>query len=74
MTYPCFLYRISNPKTNRADDKVYMYFTCYNVIYISTEPSDAIIRNMIENFDYCSFDREYQADGLFHYSFTLYWG
>lgn len=73
MTYPCFLYRLSRPDTKRADNKVYAYTPCYNVIYISKDPNDAIVRQMLENFEYCDFDREYQADGLFHYSFTLYW-
>ena len=73
MTYPCFLYRLSRPNTKRADNKVYAYTPSYNVIYISKEPGDLIVRQMIERFEHCTFDREYQADGLFHYSFVLYW-
>lgn len=73
MTYPCFIYRLSNPDVKRADNKAYIYTPCYNVIYISQEPGDEIVRKMIENFEHCSFDREYQTDGLFHYSFVLYW-
>lgn len=73
MTYPCFLYRLSRPDTKRADNGVYTYTPCYNVIYISKEPSDDVVRSMLEGFEHCGFDREYQSDGLFHYSFTLYW-
>ena len=73
MTYPCFIYRLSKPDVKRADNKVYAYFPCYNVIYISTEPGDEVVRRMLERFKYCDFDREYQSDGLFHYSFTVYW-
>ena len=73
MTYPCFLYRLSGPDTRRADNGVYTYTPCYNVIYISKEPSDEVVRSMLEGFEHCSFDREYQSDGLYHYSFTLYW-
>ena len=73
MSYPCFLYRLSRPDTRHAGNKVYIYTPCYNVIYISREPSDLIVRRMLERFEHCSFDREYQDDGLFHYSFVLYW-
>lgn len=73
MTYPCFLYRLSRPDVKHADNRVYAYKPCYNVIYISREPSDLVVRQMLERFEYCSFDREYQTDGLFHYSFVLYW-
>ena len=73
MTYPCIVYRLSRPDTRRADNKVYAYTPCYNVIYFSREPADEVVRQMIEGFEYCGFDREYQSDGIYHYSFTLYW-
>ena len=73
LTYPCFVYRPSRPQTRRANNRVYMYTPCYNVIYISQEPNENIERQMLETFEYCDSDREYEADGLFHYSFTLYW-
>ena len=34
MTYPCFIYRLSRPSVQRADNKPYIYTPCYNVIYI----------------------------------------
>ena len=43
------------------------------MIYISREPSEEIARNMLETFEHCSFDREYETDGLYHYSFKVYW-
>ena len=46
---------------------------CYNVIYISEIPDETIERRMLEHFEYCESDREYESDGLYHYSFTLYW-
>ena len=73
MTYPCFIYRPSRPRVIRADNKAYTYYPCYNVIYISQNPDDGITRRMLETFEYCDTDREYEADGLYHYSFTLYW-
>ena len=73
MSYPCFLYRPSRPQVGHADNRAYMYTPCYNVIYISQEPNDSIVRQMIETFEYCSADRDYEEDGLYHYSFTLYW-
>ena len=71
--YPCFLYRLSSADVKRADNRAYVITPCYNVIYISQEPSEIIQTEMLEKFCHCSFDREYQADGLYHYSFTLYY-
>lgn len=73
MEYPCFLYRMSPPQVLRADNRLYNLYPCYNVIYISRTPSDTIVRTMLEKFKYCSFDREYESDELYHYSFTLYY-
>ena len=73
MVYPCILYRPSNPQTLHADNRLYMFMSCYNVIYISEEPNDTIDRAMLEHFKYCSVDRQYEADGLYHYSYVLYW-
>lgn len=73
MSYPCFIYRPSPPAVRHADNFVYMYKPCYNVIYISQEPSETIEKTMLETFEHCSADREYETDGLYHYSFTLYW-
>ena len=73
MSYPCFVYRLSNPDTKHADNRVYSYTPCYNIIYMSTEPNDRIVRQMLEGFEHCSFDREYQADNIYHYSFVVYW-
>ena len=50
-----------------------MYTPCYNVIYISQDPNDNINRIMLESFEYCDVDRQYEADGLYHYSYVLYW-
>lgn len=50
-----------------------MYTPCYNVIYICRMPDDTIVQRMLERFEHCDMDREYENDGLYHYSFTLYW-
>lgn len=73
MEYPCFVYRMSRPQVLRADNKVYRFYPCYNVIYISRTPSDTIVQTMLEAFEYCDFDREYESDELYHYSFTIYY-
>ena len=73
MTYPCFIYRQSTPAVFRADNYAYGMVPGWNVIYISREPSEEIARNMLETFEHCSFDREYETDGLYHYSFKVYW-
>lgn len=73
MTYPCFVYRPSRSRLLWADDKAYLRFPCWNVIYITQEANSDIEARMLETFEYCSMDREYESDGLYHYSFTLYY-
>ena len=72
MSYPCFIYRQSKPMVGRANNKAYLQIPCWNVIYITHTPSETIIPQMLEEFECCDFDREYEADELFHYSFTIY--
>lgn len=73
MTYPCIIYRVSRPNVLRANNRMYLKFQCWNVIYISQTPDVGIIRDMLEHFKYCDFDREYETDNLYHYSFTIYY-
>lgn len=73
MTYPCIIYRQSRPRALRANNKAYHIFPCWNVIYIDTEPSETITQTMMETFPHCDFDREYETDNLYHYSFTIYY-
>lgn len=73
MSYPCILYRTSVPHVLRADNRAYRITPCYNVIYICSDPDEGIIRRMLEKFAHCAFDREYETDGLYHYSFTIYY-
>lgn len=72
MTYPCFIYRRSKSKVRYADNKPWLRWPCWNVIYITDCPKDDIEAIMLNTFDYCAMDREYQSDGLWHYSFTIY--
>lgn len=73
MTYPCIVYRMSNPEVFRANNHAYAIIPCYNVIYITQRPDDDIVRTMLEKFTHCGFDREYESDQLYHYSFTIYY-
>lgn len=73
MVYPCIIYRLSNPNVLRANNHAYVQIPRYNVIYISQEVDDNIIQQMLDLFPTCSFDREYESDGLFHYSFMIYY-
>lgn len=73
MTYPCIIYRYSRPEVWRANNQAYQIFDSYNVIYIAQEPDEAIVHRMLTEFRHCSFDREYESDNLYHYSFTLFY-
>lgn len=73
MSYPCFVYRPSKPRVIRADNRAWLIHDCWNVIYISQEENAEIVRQMLEKFPHCEFDRLYEDDQLYHYSFTLFY-
>lgn len=73
MTYPCIVYRPSDPYTVNADNRLYGYLKGYNVIYFSRTPNETIEQQMLETFEHCRVDREYESDGIYHYSFNLYY-
>lgn len=73
MEYPCIRYRISNIKSLYADDMNYKHFKQYLLTYISLSPADDKIDEILDRFEYCSFDRHYVADNLHHYTFMLFY-
>lgn len=72
MNYPCFRYRLTNARTDSADNIPYMIQKRYTLTYISADPDSVIVDKLIE-LPYCSFDRTYTANNLTHSVFTIYW-
>ena len=72
MEYPAIRYSKSNIKSTFADNMKYSNMTCYEIVVISRKP-DTDVLNKILNLPYCSFDRSYKYENLYHDVFTLYY-
>lgn len=73
LKYPCIIYSLERPDVDYADDDLYSQFNHYNLILITQKPDSPLIDEIPRSFRFCSLDRPYVADNLYHYSFTLYY-
>lgn len=71
MEYPAIRYARGKIDTRYADNKKYISMTRYNMIVISRRPMDPLVDKIME-LPYCSHDRDYESDNLYHVSMTLY--
>ena len=72
MEYPAIRYSKSNIKSTFADDTKYSKTKCYEIIVISKK-QDELLLDKIHDLPYCSFDRSYKYENLYHDVFTLYY-
>ena len=73
MVYPCIIYDLSKVDSIYADNMAYRNMKGYEMTYISQNPSDSKIDEILESFRYIRFDRHYTADNLHHYTFSLFY-
>lgn len=71
MEYPAIRYARGKIDTRYADNKKYISKTRYNVIVISRRPMDPLVDKIME-LPYCTYDRDYENDNLYHVSMNLY--
>lgn len=71
MEYPAIKYSKSRIDTKKANDSTYSKFTRYELIVISKKPDDPVIDKLLD-LPYCSYDRSYKADNLYHDALSLY--
>lgn len=71
MKYPCIRYERVGTSDRRADNRLYNTMNQYTATVIDPNPESKIPDKMLE-LPYCNFDREYAADGLNHFVFTIY--
>lgn len=72
MEYDAIKYDFKKTFTKRANDSVYLSMNCYELILITRKPAFDKIEELMK-WPYCSFDRPYKSDNLYHYAFTLYY-
>lgn len=71
MQYPCIVYDLANKENVHADNIPYIKRRRWTLTIMDEDPNSPI-QDKIEELSYCSFDRSYQADGLNHFVYTLY--
>lgn len=72
MQYPAIRFSKKNIASTHADDSKYLLRDCYDIIVISRSPDDPVIKKLLA-LPYCSYDRQYVADNLYHDSLTIYY-
>lgn len=71
MKYPAIRYELDGFHTMRADNGAYLRFPRYSLTLIDTDP-DSIYVDKLLDLHHCAFGRFYTADGLNHWTFTIY--
>jgi len=73
MKYPCIVYSLSKLVYNHANNRVYKSAKAYEVVIIDRNPDGNIYDKIPQQFPMCRFEREYTADDLNHYMFTIFY-
>ena len=72
MQYPAIRYSKKKIESVHADDSKYLMRDCYELIVISRTPDHPAIKQLLA-LPYCSYDRPYVADNLYHDVLTIYY-
>ncbi len=72
MQYPAIRYSKKKIESVHADDSKYLMRDCYELIVISRTPDHPVIKQLLA-LPYCSYDRPYVADNLYHDVLTIYY-
>lgn len=74
MNYPCIKYVRDAPSIEDADNISYTRIDRWSLTIIDHNPDSDIPARLEEHFpQYCRKDREYTADGLYHFVYILYY-
>lgn len=71
MSYPAIRYNLSDIQNLPADNIKYKTMKRYTIISVTTDPDDDII-DKINALPYCTYDRHYVQDNLYHDVFSIY--
>lgn len=71
LRYPCIIYQLDDYNLIKASNVNHHVNTAYSITLITKLPDETIYKQLIE-LPYCSFDRVFISDNLYHYVFTIY--
>lgn len=73
LKYPCIIYERNSRDTDHADDLIYKDYNQYTITLIGRDSdNDDYIDKLLE-IPYCSYDRRFISDNLYHDVFNLYY-
>ena len=72
LNYPAIVYNLYIIQNEHADNFPYFQGTGYQVIYITKNPDDVMIKTL-SKLPYCKFERWYASDNLNHYVYTIFY-
>lgn len=72
LKFPCITYSINPGWVRHANNNLYTRRRSYTVTYIHRDPGTETV-NRIEELPYCSYDRRFAKDNLYHDVFELYY-
>ena len=73
MEYPAIVYSLSNIRARHADDRAYLGYKRYTIIFIHRDPDVDHFDDMTSAFSMCSFERRYVADNLYHDVYGIFY-
>lgn len=71
LNYPCIIYERDHRAVSFANNSPYRHTKRYQVTVIDRDP-DSSYPDKVADLPLCNFERHYQADGLHHDVFNLY--
>ncbi len=72
MSYPAIVYHRSKYDPVHAENSIYYLKKRYDLILIDGNPESEFVEKLIF-LPYCTYDRNYVSENLYHHSFILYW-
>lgn len=70
LEYPCILYKPPKVLNKHADNSVYLQQRKYTITVIDWDP-ESEIAEQVSKLSGCAHDRNYTAEGLNHFVYTL---
>lgn len=72
LKYDCIIYKNSAPYTRRANNKLYILQSQYQVTFITSNPVSTIPDRLLKEFPMIDRVNDFVSDGLYHYVYELY--
>lgn len=72
MSYPAIVYELSKHQSVRANNELYLLRTSYDLTVIERTPESEFVLPLLR-LPYCSYDRNFVSDNLYHNTLTIYW-